>query len=383
MLIRVLDWESQSDRTLPGAAPPGYLRQWCCDKSATTVTSPTRSGQYAARFQLDRDDAVVSSSKRTEISEPVPSATAPERQERWIGFSIHLPADWTADPSAESVTQWHQVADTGGPPPLGLITNNGQWQISQHWENHEHHTLLGPYVTGRWTDWVFHIRWAPDAQGSVTAWRDGAEVFSTTGKNKYADGRAVYMKFGIYKWDWQSNPQKSNTNRRVLYYDSLRIADQSGSYRDVDPANVTPQAVVLRPREDVASWTVHGAATAFAAIDDAVTQPAPVDSSDYIWAGGVGRVTEVSVGRTSTGSSSTAQAWFYANTGRDTRLKVEVLAGAEVLGRLVVDPGEPFRWRSIGVPVANLRPLDDLRLRFTSVDGPDSNIRAAYLAVTQ
>jgi hypothetical protein len=136
------------------------------------------------------------------------------------------------------------------------------------------------------------------------------------------------MKFGIYKWDWRSNPQKSNTNRRVLYYDSLRIADQSGSYRDVDPANVTPQAVVLRPREDVASWTVHGAATASAAIDDAVTRPAPVESSDYIWAGGVGRVTEVSVGWTSTGSASTAQAWFYANTGRDTRLKVEVLAGA-------------------------------------------------------
>jgi hypothetical protein len=64
-------------------------------------------------------------------------------------------------------------------------------------------------------------------------------------------------------------------------------------------------------------------------------------------------------------------------------LKVEVLAGAEVLGTLVVDPGEPFRWRSIGFPVANLRPLDDLRLRFTSVDGPDSNIRAAYLAVNR
>jgi hypothetical protein len=193
----------------------------------------------------------------------------------------------------------------------------------------------------------------------------------------------VYMKFGIYKWDWQSNPQKSNTNRRVLYYDSLRIADQSGAYRDVDPANVTPQAVVLRPRADVASWTVHGAATAFDAIDDPVSNPAPVDSSDYIWAGGVGRVTEVSVGWTSTGSTSTAEAWFYANTGRDTRLKVEVLAGAEVLGTLVVDPGEPFRWRSIGFPVANMRPLDDLRLRFTSVDGPDSNIRAAYLAVNR
>src|SRR5688572_1993151 len=114
MLIRVLDWESQSDRTLPGAAPPGYLRQWCCDKSATTVTSPTRSGQYAARFQLDRDDAVVSSSKRTEISEPVPSSTTPEREEQWIGFSIYLPADWTADPSAESVTQPGCTVDLGG-----------------------------------------------------------------------------------------------------------------------------------------------------------------------------------------------------------------------------------------------------------------------------
>ena len=63
------------------------------------------------------------------------------------------------------------------------------------------------------------------------------------------------------------------------------------------------------------------------------------------------------------------------------RLSVEVLVGADVLATLVVDPGEPFRWRSIGFPMANMRPLQDLRLRFTSIDGPDSNIRAAYIAV--
>jgi hypothetical protein len=89
------------------------------------------------------------------------------------------------------------------------------------------------------------------------------------------------------------------------------------------------------------------------------------------------------VGTTSIGPASTAEAWFYANTGADTRLKVEVLAGAEVLGTLVVEPEEPFRWRSIRLRVGNLRPADDLRLRFTSIDGPDSNIRAAYVSVNQ
>jgi Polysaccharide lyase len=380
-LLRILDWENPSDRTLPNSAPPGWNRQWCCQKSAQIVTSPTRSGQYAARFQLNRDDPVVSSSKRTELSEPTPGPATPERVERWIGFSIFLPNDWVKDPSAESVTQWHQFADIGGGPPLALITNNGQWQISQHWENFEKHTLIGAYETGRWTDWIFHIRWSPESDGFITIWRDGGEVFSAQGKNKHNDGHAVYMKFGIYKWDWQSNPSKSQVNERVMFYDSLRIADEGGSYPMVDPGSSPPPLVVLRPKSDVEPWTVNGAPTAWAALDDEVTQPTPVDATDYIWSGGSGRVTEVSMGTTSSGQGSTAQAWFYANTGFDTRLGVEVVSGGSTVATIVVEPGQPFQWRSIDFSIGNSASTDDLRLRFTILIGADSNVRAAYITV--
>jgi hypothetical protein len=380
-LLRILDWENPADRTLPGSAPPGWNKQWCCDKSAQIVTSPTRSGQYAARFQLNRDDPIVSSSKRTEISEPTPSPATPERVERWFGFSIFLPSDWAQDPSAESVTQWHQVADTGGGPPLAIITNNGQWQVSQHWESFERHTLIGMYQTGRWTDWVLHIRWSPDADGFITIWRDGGQVFSAQGRNKHNDGRAVYMKFGIYKWDWHSNPSKSKINERVMFYDSLRVADEGGSYPMVDPGSSPPPLVILRPKSDVVPWTVNGAPTAWAALDDEVTQPTPVAATDYIWGGGSGRVTEVSMGSTSSGQGSTAQAWFYANTGLDTRLGVEVVWGSHARAATVVEPGQPFLWRSIEFPLANLGSSEDLRLRFTTIGGADSNVRAAYIAV--
>jgi len=116
MLIRTLDWEDEADRTLPEAAPPGWNRQWCCDRSANTVTSPVRNGRYSARFELRRGDATVSSSKRAEVSEPAPRSGARERIERWYGFSIFLPGEWVPDASAEILTQWHHASDTGSPP---------------------------------------------------------------------------------------------------------------------------------------------------------------------------------------------------------------------------------------------------------------------------
>src|SRR5688572_1991034 len=124
-----------------------------------------------------------------------------------------------------------------------------------------------------------------------------------------------------------------------MFYDSLRIADASGSYEVVDPGSPPPQLVILRPISDVASWTVKGASTASAALDDVVTQPTPVTSTDYVWGGGSGRVTEVSLGTTSAGQGSTSHAWFYANTGVDTRLGVEVVLGGRALAATVVEPG--------------------------------------------
>jgi len=126
---------------------------------------------------------------------------------------------------------------------------------------------------------------------------------------------------------------------------------------------------------------VRGGATASEVLDDAVIQPTPVRAGNHIWAGGVDRVTEVKVGTTSTGEGSSAQAWFYANTGVDTRLRVDVTCDGAILVSMVVDSDEPFRWRSVAFPVTSAVTGRELGLRFTTLDGGDSNVRAAYVSI--
>jgi hypothetical protein len=67
-----------------------------------------------------------------------------------------------------------------------------------------------------------------------------------------------------------------------------------------------------------------------------------------------------------------------ANTGASTQLRVEVVWGGAARATTVVAPGAPFTWRSITATPPNQQALDDLRLRFTTLGGGDSNVRAAY-----
>jgi hypothetical protein len=41
---------------------------------------------------------------------------------------------------------------------------------------------LGPFVTGRWVDFVWHVRWAQDASGVIEAWRDGVKMGAWSGR---------------------------------------------------------------------------------------------------------------------------------------------------------------------------------------------------------
>jgi hypothetical protein len=199
---------------------------------------PVRGGAVSARFELQKSDPVINNGTRAELTAPF----EPVGAERWYGFSVYLPTSWAYDQSAEIVTQWHQHWDVGSSPPLALVTRKGNWEISQNWEGYEQQTVVGTYQTGRWTDWVFHVKWSAGADGVVQIWKDGQPVAgfgNRIGKNTYQSSYGNYMKIGIYKWDWsQGNP--SDTVRRVMYHDELRVADGSGSYEAVAPGTPAP-----------------------------------------------------------------------------------------------------------------------------------------------
>jgi hypothetical protein len=241
----LLNWEDPADRTLPGSAPTGWVRQTCypgCGSHpAQVVTTPVRDGGYAARFQLKRSDPDIASSRRSELAE---AQLTPNGAERWYGFSVLLPSGsyGQVDPrSAEIIAQWHHAANTGS-PPLALGVLNGRWTIWQHWKASgsvpvETGRWTDPtaHALGQWTDWVVHVTWSSGSTGSVEVWKNGQLVYDVNGKNKDGDDPGVYMKFGIYKWDWKSNPTRSVVDNRILFHDALRIADHTGSYASVAP----------------------------------------------------------------------------------------------------------------------------------------------------
>ncbi|MEU0883350.1 hypothetical protein ABZ345_32490 [Lentzea sp. NPDC005914] len=106
-------------------------------------------------------------------------------------------------------------------------------------------------------------------------------------------------------------------------------------------------------------------------------------AADYIYAAGAGRRTDVSVANTSLhGGAARVTLWFYANTGSATRLKVEAVQATTVLASSIVAQSSGFGWRSVSSPMLqglNEIGLQDLRLRFTTLDGGNSNVRAAYV----
>ena len=240
-----LDWENTGQRTLPGAtppgaAPPGWKAQLCCSHSATNVSSPTRAGQWASRFELNERDLLSPvGSRRAELTRPNPDV---DEVERWYAFSIYLPGDtWRADKSPEILAQWHQQSNYGS-PPLSLGTRNGTWEIAQHWGPVDNQvrtiTPLSGYATDRWTDWVVHVRWSAGTAGLVEFWQDGRQVCEfwqdgrqvchVEGRNKDADGYGVYTKFGVYKWDWaDDDPDDSDTSKRVVFHDEYRSTEPS------------------------------------------------------------------------------------------------------------------------------------------------------------
>ncbi|BFU45533.1 hypothetical protein KRMM14A1004_37700 [Krasilnikovia sp. MM14-A1004] len=228
-LLTTLDWEQEAERQLP---PPGWIKQYCCGKSVRIVDAPTRDGHHAVQFTLDKGDPDVSSSTRAEFSQP---DRQPAGVERWYGFSLNLPADWRADRSSEIVSQWHHQGNNGS-PPLALLTNNGHWKIDFRGSIID----LGPYQTGRWTDWVFHVTWRTDSGGRLEVWRDGGRVLDRTGATHDDGANSPYFKFGIYKWDWDGRPKPSDTTHRSMVYDALRIGDRTAGYADVAPGPAAP-----------------------------------------------------------------------------------------------------------------------------------------------
>lgn len=212
----------------------GSSNYWCsiakwASYSSQRTSAYSRSGGYSTRYELRKTDGDVAGSKRTETNRASKGESV-LRCERWYGVSYYLPSSYVSDKAPEVITQWHTTA--AGSPPLVVWTQNGQWSIGYFGDKRK---MIGNYVTNKWTDFVFHVKWSPYSDGFIEVWKDGVKVFSYTGANIYNTSYGAYMKTGIYKWPWKSGSYGSTTTNRIVYIDDVRIGNSLATYNDVAP----------------------------------------------------------------------------------------------------------------------------------------------------
>lgn len=227
----------------------GWEQELCCKHSAQIVNTPTRTGKYAVKFTLNKGDPDVANKPRAELKlDPVPADV-----ERWYGFSNYLSKDWMNDPSFEITAQFHNrpdliLGEDWRSPGLTLSVYEDRWRVSNRWdpkqvsqkkdfspEGGSEGWDLGGIEKGKWTDWVFHVKWSHKLDGLLEVWKNGKLIVQKTGPNTYNDVTGPFLKIGLYKPEWKAKPELSKTTQRVIYFDEVRIGNASASYKDIVP----------------------------------------------------------------------------------------------------------------------------------------------------
>jgi hypothetical protein len=231
------------------------MQQWykgAPKKSAITVSKAvTHNGHPSLRFELNKTDSTIGNGKRSEISL---NYERKRKVEKWFGWSVYLPKSYVFDYEPEIIAQWHDIPDADlnekatRSPPIALNTYLGRYMLQVIWAAAPVNTNktvdgliypdLGPYETGKWTNWVFHIKFSWENDGILEIWKNGVKVYSRYGPNSYNDENTPYFKLGIYKWMWMPNQDQGHSliTNRVLYISDIRIGDANATYKDVDPS---------------------------------------------------------------------------------------------------------------------------------------------------
>jgi hypothetical protein len=189
----------------------------------TVTTDPEDSNNKVGRFELRMDDPITSNGKRTEVLFP-----PQETHDRWYSYSVYLPSeDFQKDRDNDILNQWHQ--SKAGSPTTSFRVKNDRFLVrSGNTKASRKDYDLGPATKDTWHEFVFHIVHSPGVDGLVEVWHNGKKVLTRKGGNMYDIDQYPRWKIGIYKASWAK--RTTDTQRRVIYFDNIKLGDQSADY---------------------------------------------------------------------------------------------------------------------------------------------------------
>lgn len=214
----------------------GDLSEWssvqACPGGVTVVTSPVRSGKYAARFSVADDDthakcaSVPTENPRAQIVGPL--GLFKPGDEVYIGFSTFFPADFP------TITAWLQFQEEYGPPFNGSPTIEldvfgdrlGMWSQQNGVETQIWLASNAIHKGTAWEDIVLHVKWSTDPNvGFVEIYYEGALQTFTDGKTRDYFATFVPTINGLLDSVYMNQYRKAGANLGTvaLYHDDIRV----------------------------------------------------------------------------------------------------------------------------------------------------------------
>jgi hypothetical protein len=219
--------------------------------SFQVVLYPVFSGTKSARFELRDTDPMISSGTRSEVTIVKDSI----KKEMWYSFAVFFPSDdFAIDSGEELISQWHQAPDShmgeiSQSPATHLDIKNDRFildtgfngeQISQGVNQESRRKIdLGLVTKDTWHQFVIHFIHSYEADGLIEIWHNGNKILTHPGGNMYNNVDMPRWKLGIYKWKWNGS-ETTDTRKRVLYFDNIKVGDNQVSLKDMAPHNNPP-----------------------------------------------------------------------------------------------------------------------------------------------
>ena len=193
-------------------------------------------------------------------------------EEYWIGFRVYMGADWAPETSIdggscgnEVIWQCQAYPDSGEPyrsPVLAIYIDGYERESDPRYNVCVRYDETDPRTTnnftgttnhffgnvnddvGHWVDWIFQVKWqwSNSSDGFVKVWKKQAgagsfsQVVDYSGGTCSKDDEGPYPSFGVYFWEWPSNP--GDLSERWYYWDDMKIGSvsQGATQSDVEPA---------------------------------------------------------------------------------------------------------------------------------------------------
>jgi Polysaccharide lyase len=218
-------WQSTMDPRIVVQANPGDV---------AGVADPANSASRVLRASISRNEdfsAVANGAPRAEIMFPTPVRFA-QGEDYLIRWSTYLPPSFGFDSKQLMIiTQIHQTSETGS-PTIALTLLGTQYFFSERGGSNP--TQVSGSMSlccadadrGRWVHWT--LRYIPDDSGQhalTDLYKDGTSVFAAQGvANAYLGDQAAYLKIGLYKPNWISQP--SDVDQSTVFYGPVYVAQR-------------------------------------------------------------------------------------------------------------------------------------------------------------